>query len=131
MPCRAPTLQGLGGRGRPSPQEGVRGLLVRCPRPGSELPGSLQVLLQVLIILTGNYNFFNLLTIVLAFSLLDDEHVGLWLGRSRKRHGTGESLVGRRRFSSGFSAPNSWVWVQGWVLFPVQLGELWEECVAG
>ncbi|XP_019399533.1 PREDICTED: lipase maturation factor 2, partial [Crocodylus porosus] len=47
-----------------------------------------QVLLQVLIILTGNYNFFNLLTIVLAFSLLDDEHVGLWLGRSRKRHGT-------------------------------------------
>ncbi|KAL0280572.1 UNVERIFIED_CONTAM: hypothetical protein PYX00_001831 [Menopon gallinae] len=31
-----------------------------------------QVLLQVAIILTGNYNFFNLLTIVLCFSLLDD-----------------------------------------------------------
>ncbi|NXC77931.1 LMF2 factor, partial [Anhinga anhinga] len=45
-----------------------------------------QVLLQVLIILTGNYNFFNMLTIVLAFSLLDEEHVGRWLGRSRRRH---------------------------------------------
>ncbi|XP_041367323.1 lipase maturation factor 2-like isoform X2 [Gigantopelta aegis] len=31
-----------------------------------------QVVLQVLIILTGNYNFFNLLTIVLCVSLLDD-----------------------------------------------------------
>nr|XP_056702627.1 lipase maturation factor 2 [Euleptes europaea] len=46
-----------------------------------------QVLLQVLIILTGNYNFFNLLTIALCFSLLDDDHVGLWLGRSRKKAG--------------------------------------------
>ncbi|NXT58563.1 LMF2 factor, partial [Pluvianellus socialis] len=45
-----------------------------------------QVLLQVLIILTGNYNFFNMLTIVLAFSLLDEEHVGRWLGRGKKRH---------------------------------------------
>ncbi|NXD59689.1 LMF2 factor, partial [Corvus moneduloides] len=47
-----------------------------------------QVLLQVLIILTGNYNFFNALTIVLAFSLLDEEHVGRWLGQPRKRHGS-------------------------------------------
>ncbi|NXF42273.1 LMF2 factor, partial [Nyctibius bracteatus] len=48
-----------------------------------------QVLLQVLIILTGNYNFFNLLTIVLACSLLDEEHVGRWLGRGKRRHGNG------------------------------------------
>ncbi|KAM9312656.1 lipase maturation factor 2 [Gastrophryne carolinensis] len=34
-----------------------------------------QALLQVLIILTGNYNFFNLLTLVLCFSLLDDQHL--------------------------------------------------------
>uniref|UniRef100_U3ESK7 Lipase maturation factor n=1 Tax=Micrurus fulvius TaxID=8637 RepID=U3ESK7_MICFL len=44
-----------------------------------------QVLLQALIIVTGNYNFFNLLTVVLSFSLLDDEHVGLWLGHGRKK----------------------------------------------
>ncbi|KAJ8299618.1 hypothetical protein KUTeg_023678 [Tegillarca granosa] len=31
-----------------------------------------QVLLQLLIIITGNYNFFNLLTIALCISLLDD-----------------------------------------------------------
>ncbi|NWZ14533.1 LMF2 factor, partial [Agelaius phoeniceus] len=48
-----------------------------------------QVLLQVLIILTGNYNFFNVLTIVLAFSLLDEEHVGPWLGRPRRRPSNG------------------------------------------
>ncbi|MCJ8733656.1 hypothetical protein PDJAM_G00226140 [Pangasius djambal] len=41
----------------------------------------MQVLLQVLIILSGNYNFFNLLTILLCFSLLDDEHVNFWLYR--------------------------------------------------
>lgn len=45
-----------------------------------------QVLLQVLIILTGNYNFFNMLTIVLASSLLDEEHVGRWTGRSKRRN---------------------------------------------
>ncbi|CAH1405828.1 unnamed protein product [Nezara viridula] len=33
----------------------------------------LQVLLQLAIILTGNYNFFNLLTIALCLSLLDDD----------------------------------------------------------
>lgn len=33
----------------------------------------LQVLFQIAIILTGNYNFFNLITIVLCISLLDDE----------------------------------------------------------
>jgi hypothetical protein len=31
-----------------------------------------QIFLQVLIIITGNYNFFNLLTITLCFSLVDD-----------------------------------------------------------
>uniref|UniRef100_A0A3Q4HYS6 Lipase maturation factor n=1 Tax=Neolamprologus brichardi TaxID=32507 RepID=A0A3Q4HYS6_NEOBR len=39
----------------------------------------LQVLLQVFIILSGNYNFFNLLTVTLCLSLLDDRHVYFWL----------------------------------------------------
>ncbi|XP_021494662.1 lipase maturation factor 2 [Meriones unguiculatus] len=34
-----------------------------------------QALLQVLIIITGNYNFFNLLTLVLTTTLLDDRHL--------------------------------------------------------
>lgn len=33
----------------------------------------LEVFLQICIILTGNYNFFNILTIVLCISLLDDD----------------------------------------------------------
>lgn len=41
-----------------------------------------QVLLQVLIIVTGNYNFFNLLTLVLSTALLDDAHLA---GHSRRR----------------------------------------------
>ncbi|KAK2842208.1 hypothetical protein Q5P01_012408 [Channa striata] len=44
----------------------------------------LQVLLQVLIILTGNYNFFNLLTIILCLSLLDDQHVHFWMCKAYK-----------------------------------------------
>uniref|UniRef100_A0A3P9I5G7 Lipase maturation factor n=1 Tax=Oryzias latipes TaxID=8090 RepID=A0A3P9I5G7_ORYLA len=43
-----------------------------------------QVLLQVLIILSGNYNFFNLLTLALCLSLLDDQHVYFWLCRRDK-----------------------------------------------
>eukprot|EP00057_Strongylocentrotus_purpuratus_P032809 XP_788922.3 PREDICTED: LOW QUALITY PROTEIN: lipase maturation factor 2 [Strongylocentrotus purpuratus] len=35
-----------------------------------------QILLQELIILTGNYNFFNLLTMALCISLLDDRYLG-------------------------------------------------------
>lgn len=44
-----------------------------------------QVLLQVLIILTGNYNFFNLLTLVLTTSLLDDRHLAAEPGNARRK----------------------------------------------
>ncbi|TKS73388.1 Lipase maturation factor 2 [Collichthys lucidus] len=44
----------------------------------------MQVFLQVLIILTGNYNFFNLLTVALCLSLLDDQHVHFWLRKADK-----------------------------------------------
>uniref|UniRef100_A0A8B9J7D8 Lipase maturation factor n=1 Tax=Astyanax mexicanus TaxID=7994 RepID=A0A8B9J7D8_ASTMX len=53
----------------------------------------MQVLLQVLIILSGNYNFFNLLTIVLCFSLLDDEHVNFWLCRRTPREERSKSCL--------------------------------------
>lgn len=48
-----------------------------------------QVLLQVLIILTGNYNFFNLLTLALCLSLLDDQHVNYWLRKAAKTSNDG------------------------------------------
>ncbi|XP_069567229.1 lipase maturation factor 2a [Brachyistius frenatus] len=46
----------------------------------------LQVLLQVLILLSGNYNFFNLLTLALCVSLLDDQHVHFWLRKPYKNN---------------------------------------------
>ncbi|XP_062861304.1 lipase maturation factor 2a [Trichomycterus rosablanca] len=56
----------------------------------------LQVLLQVMIILSGNYNFFNLLTITLCLSLLDDHHVNFWLCRRtpQKEKRTLQELLG-------------------------------------
>uniref|UniRef100_A0A8C5BXL2 Lipase maturation factor n=1 Tax=Gadus morhua TaxID=8049 RepID=A0A8C5BXL2_GADMO len=49
----------------------------------------LQLLLQVLIILSGNYNFFNLLTLALCLSLLDDQHVNFWLRKPQTTNGAG------------------------------------------
>ncbi|KAF6019474.1 LMF2 [Bugula neritina] len=43
------------------------------------------VSLQLLILMTGNYNFFNLLTIVLCFSLIDDYSVHRPLGRGARK----------------------------------------------
>ncbi|MEQ2174858.1 Lipase maturation factor 2 [Goodea atripinnis] len=40
--------------------------------------------LQVLIIVSGNYNVFNLLTLTLCLSLLDDRHVNFWLRKADK-----------------------------------------------
>lgn len=63
---------------------------VGCRGAWKQLPGALspapsQVLLQVLIILTGNYNFFNLLTLVLTTALLDDVHLLAESGSSRRK----------------------------------------------
>ncbi|KAM7243547.1 hypothetical protein CapIbe_004155 [Capra ibex] len=44
-----------------------------------------QVLLQVLIVITGNYSFFNLLTLVLATALLDDTHLAATSSTSRRK----------------------------------------------
>ncbi|KAL2775404.1 lipase maturation factor 2 isoform 1, partial [Daubentonia madagascariensis] len=44
-----------------------------------------QVLLQVLIVITGNYNFFNLLTLVLTTALLDDQHLAAQPGHGRRK----------------------------------------------
>ncbi|KAJ8269248.1 hypothetical protein COCON_G00118550 [Conger conger] len=63
----------------------------------------MQLLLQILIILTGNYNFFNLLTIMLCFSLLDDDHVGSFIGRRKKAEAKTwpEAIVSRGALLSG------------------------------
>ena len=46
------------------------------PRKIRRIAAGLLILFQFLIILSGNYGFFNLLTIVLCFSLFDDQYLG-------------------------------------------------------
>ncbi|XP_050408218.1 lipase maturation factor 2 isoform X2 [Patella vulgata] len=58
-----------------------------------------QLLLQVCIIITGNYNFFNLLTITLCIPLLDDKFFGE--RESRKKKGSWSVL----RLISNIVAP--------------------------
>jgi len=50
--------------------------LIFLPRKLRQIAVAGFVLLEVVILLTGNYNFFNLLTIVICLSLLDDRALG-------------------------------------------------------
>ena len=51
--------------------------LIFAPRNLRRVAAAGFVLLEVLILLTGNYNFFNVLTIVLCFALFDDRAFGV------------------------------------------------------
>ncbi len=52
-------------------------LLIFAPRNLRRVAAVGFVVLEMLILLTGNYNFFNVLTIVLCLSLLDDRSLGV------------------------------------------------------
>lgn len=61
--------------------------LIFAPRQIRKIPFVAFVALQVMILLTGNYCFFNLLTIGLCLLLLDDAGLkGLWARLARRRH---------------------------------------------
>jgi hypothetical protein len=62
--------------------EGIVPFLYFAPRRTRMLAFWLTILLQVEIALTGNYGFFNVLTIVLALSLLDDAAIARIFHRS-------------------------------------------------
>lgn len=67
--------------------------LIIAPRRVRHLACALLIALQLLIGLTGNYGFFNLLTIALCLTLLDDQALaalGAWCRRAWRRRG-GES----------------------------------------
>lgn len=76
-------------------------LCVFMPRPFRLLAAISFVLLQGMILLTGNYNFFNLLTIALCIFLLDDEDLRIWPGL---RSSAQTSQQGRRPSRVGTSA---------------------------
>jgi predicted DCC family thiol-disulfide oxidoreductase YuxK len=59
--------------------EGIAPWLIWFPRRVRMFGAAYICTLQILILATGNYGFFNILTIVLCIPLLDD---GLWMSRS-------------------------------------------------
>jgi hypothetical protein len=69
--------------------------LFLMPRRLRILGAWITIVFQIAIALTGNYTFFNLLTIVLCVSLLDDQHLYGLL---------------RRATPSTESAPRRWLW---------------------
>ncbi|XP_068596022.1 lipase maturation factor 2a [Brachionichthys hirsutus] len=77
----------------------------------------LQVLLQVLIVLTGNYNFFNFLTLALCVSLLDDRHVNFWLREADESNGGG-------------SRAWAWSWAWSWACYLLELA-VWILLIVG
>jgi predicted DCC family thiol-disulfide oxidoreductase YuxK len=83
--------------------EAIVPLLYFAPRRTRMLAFWLTVLLQVNIMLTGNYGFFNLLTIVLALTLLDD------------------AAVGRLTRMTPPPYPRSRPWMRRWVIVPIAL----------
>jgi predicted DCC family thiol-disulfide oxidoreductase YuxK len=63
--------------------EGIAPFLIFTPRRIRMLGAAAMALLQVLILLTGNYSFFNLLTLALIVLLLDDAVWPIaWRGRA-------------------------------------------------
>jgi predicted DCC family thiol-disulfide oxidoreductase YuxK len=54
-----------------------------APRRVRHIAAGLMVALQIVIAATGNYCFFNLLTIALCLLLLDDAFLGRWAGTTR------------------------------------------------
>ncbi|HEX8521892.1 MAG TPA: lipase maturation factor family protein [Tepidisphaeraceae bacterium] len=82
--------------------EGVVPLLYFAPRRPRILALWITAIFQLLIIATGNFGFFNLLTIVLAFTLLDDFSWPRWLQRFRPI----EAVRGRP-------------WIRRWALAPI------------
>ena len=77
--------------------------LIFTPRRLRQLGGGLIVALQLLIALTGNYCFFNLLTIILCGLLVDDAFLCRWLPKMLARH-FAEGDVARAPLGEGTGA---------------------------
>ena len=69
-------------------------LALFAPRRLRALAGLVYVAFQLAIVATGNYNFFNLLAMVLALSLLDDRALGIDAATGVRRPGRGLRRLG-------------------------------------
>src|SRR5262249_29706791 len=80
--------------------EGLVPLLFIAPRRVRILAAAAIAFHQVLIAMTGNYGFFNLLTLALCAMLLDDGAWPGWLRRRFEPRDAGEPAPGRQRRTS-------------------------------
>jgi uncharacterized membrane protein YphA (DoxX/SURF4 family) len=67
------------------------------PRRARHVAFGAFVALQVAIALTGNYGFFNLLSVVLCLAILDDRAIEWWVGPKGPKHVAADRTEGRRR----------------------------------
>jgi hypothetical protein len=77
-------------------------LLIWAPRRPRLIAAGLMIFLQLVIALTGNYCFFNLLTIALCLLLIDDS-VAASLCRGAVRRCVANTATQRRGYSNAFS----------------------------
>lgn len=79
-------------------------LLILMPRRPRQLAALLIASFQLAIILTGSYNYFNLLTLALCLLLLDDQCLQRWHpGRLRRRGGSAPGQPGWSRLLAGIA----------------------------
>jgi len=101
--------------------EGISPLLIFGPRRIRFLGAGSIAGLQLLIFLTGNYCFFNLLAIALCIPLLDD---GVWprrlreWARAREREGTADGAAERAAPDDRADRGGRW---RGWALKPIAI----------
>lgn len=81
--------------------------LVFAPRRPRMAAASLLAMLQVLILLTGNYTYFNWLTLLLCVPLLDDFALRRVVGRSRAG-GNAEKSAATMRVAAGDTGTMHW-----------------------
>lgn len=107
--------------------------LIFFPRRLRFFACALLILLQICILLTGNYCFFNLLTIALCLLLLDDAAMTKWIpkawrGRflpaqmreisSKDDHSTDEPILPEITIPSAPLVPKPRIWT-GWIIGPI------------
>jgi predicted DCC family thiol-disulfide oxidoreductase YuxK len=102
--------------------------LVFFPNPIRMLAAMVLIGFQILILSTGNYGFFNLLTIALCFLLIADHYWPGWLKRRLLPQGYGDPKVARRYWPGFLLLPiMAVVFFQSVTNMRHRLDEDWEE----
>ncbi len=111
--------------------------MILLPRPFRLFAAGATVLIQVLILVTSNHNFFNLLTIALCLFLLDDRALDWLLPRRRRAESDADATaptpgIGKSLVLGGLGVLIVFVsCVEGWELLAQRHAPAWAAAVAG